>query len=404
MRSYVKSVIFLAIVLLGGFYVWHSGYFYLTDKFPLLEVSGIEPDKGINEDLRIFIKGADSHKISTLQVNIDDEPVVKSLAIGRKSFTHDLVIPIKDLKQGMRILTVVIESAGQEWKEKTVEVPFFVDKLPLQAALTKNELDAQVYQGHTLHIEFQANKEIKNAVVKTLAASYPCLLKSNRGYIYECFIPIECEEIPQEYSYMVNIADWVGATMILEGKFKVVSFPFKKQTIRVDKEKIEKENKLGLPEKQLEEEIIQLTKNSPAKKLWQGKFIVPIELTDKNQVTSDFGVIRVTQERGLKQHKALDLVAYPKSVVWAPQDGVVVLKDRYAHSGNTVAIDHGYGLLSLFFHLDSFADIAVGDSIKKGQPVGTVGKTGYATGYHLHWEMRVNTIPVDPFEWTKENF
>ena len=103
-------------------------------------------------------------------------------------------------------------------------------------------------------------------------------------------------------------------------------------------------------------------------------------------------------------HKGLDLANAPKSVVWAPHDGVVVHKERYAFTGNTVMIDHGWGIFSFFFHLDNFADIKVGQKIAKGNPIGTLGKTGYATGYHLHWEMRVNNVQVDPMQWTKTNF
>ena len=69
-------------------------------------------------------------------------------------------------------------------------------------------------------------------------------------------------------------------------------------------------------------------------------------------------------------------------------------------SGNTIAIDHGHGIVSLYYHLNDFSDIEVGDSVKKGNPVGTLGMTGYASGYHLHWELRVNGVPVDPLQWT----
>lgn len=173
----------------------------------------------------------------------------------------------------------------------------------------------------------------------------------------------------------------------------------------MNSDKMKEENEAGyLTEKEFEREVEELTAYSPASKLWQGVFVTPIEIKDKNQLTSDFGVIRATQERGLRQHKALDLYAMPKSVVWAPQDGVVVLKNRYAHSGNTVIIDHGCGILSMFFHLDSYAPIEVGEKIKRGNPVGKLGKTGYATGYHLHWEMRINNIAVDPMQWTKLDF
>ena len=98
------------------------------------------------------------------------------------------------------------------------------------------------------------------------------------------------------------------------------------------------------------------------------------------------------------------MYATQKSVIWASQDGIVVLKNLFAHSGNTVVIDHGWGVLTLLFHLDTFAPLEVGDMIKKGKPVGTLGKTGYATGYHVHWEMRVGNVAVDPLEWTKPNF
>ena len=104
-------------------------------------------------------------------------------------------------------------------------------------------------------------------------------------------------------------------------------------------------------------------------------------------------------------HKGLDLANTPKQCCMGRQDGIVVHKERYAFTGNTVVIDHGWGVLSLFFHLDSFANIKVGQKISKGNPIGTLGKTGYATGYHLHWEMRVkNNVQVDPIQWTKANF
>ena len=83
---------------------------------------------------------------------------------------------------------------------------------------------------------------------------------------------------------------------------------------------------------------------------------------------------------------------------------MIVLKDRFDSSGNTVIIDHGLGVVSLFCHLDDFSNIEVGQNIMQGSPLGTIGKTGYVTGYHLHWEMRVNNIPVDPMQWTKTIF
>ncbi len=403
--AYIKSGIFLFSMVAASFFGWRYYSTASSLSVPTLEILGLESgDCGISKDREVVVKAYDKSKIDTLQIALDGEVLHSSGSVGKKSIEFPLTLVVKQLKNGPHELSAVMVSLDKEVPKTTIKRNFHCDTLPLQATLTKNGLDARVYQGHTLHVEFQANKEIKSALLKTLSESYPCYLQSNRGFVYECFVPIECEELPQEHPYTIEITDWAGNSIYLEGKFEVMPFPFKKQALRVDKKKIEEENSLGRPEKELEDEIVELTKKSPQKKLWHGRFIVPLELKDPTQITSDFGVIRATQERGLSQHKALDLIALPKSVVWATQDGIIVIKERYVHSGNTIAIDHGYGLMSLFFHLDEFADGKVGDPIKKGKPIGTVGKTGYATGYHLHWEMRVNTVPVEPLEWTKSSF
>lgn len=111
-------------------------------------------------------------------------------------------------------------------------------------------------------------------------------------------------------------------------------------------------------------------------------------------------------EKGRYRHDAVDYAASPKSPVWACQDGIVILKN-YNNGpigfGNCVAIDHGVGLISLYAHLDSFSTIEVGQFIKKGTILGTVGMTGYATGYHLHWEMRLCDVKINPLEWIKDD-
>jgi murein DD-endopeptidase MepM/ murein hydrolase activator NlpD len=125
---------------------------------------------------------------------------------------------------------------------------------------------------------------------------------------------------------------------------------------------------------------------------------------EMTRVSCEYGMKRVTQEKGCYMHKAVDLAGMPRTVVWAPQDGIVVIKNKYKSSGNTVVIDHGLGIFTLLFHLDSFSNVNVGDKIRRGSPVGKMGMTGYATGYHLHWEMRINNIHVDPLQWTKLDF
>jgi murein DD-endopeptidase MepM/ murein hydrolase activator NlpD len=259
----------------------------------------------------------------------------------------------------------------------------------------------QVFQGRTLHVQFQVNKEIRQAQVHTLSHAYDCYPESKNSSLYECFIPIACEETPNEYLLAVEITDNVGNRLNLDSKFQVVVYPFKKQTLMVSKEKVQESKELGKSISERENRMQALAEKSTPEKLWRGTFCTPI---DVDRISCEFGAIRTTQEKGRYMHKALDLLSAPKSVVWATQAGVIVLKERFEDTGNTVVIDHGQGILSLFCHLDDYAPIEVGQKIALGNPIGTLGKTGYATGYHLHWEMRINNVAIDPMQWTKSTF
>jgi hypothetical protein len=282
-----------------------------------------------------------------------------------------------------------------------LEREFTVDNIPLQAAFVKPDAEYKVFQGRTLHLQFQVNKSIKSAQVTALSKEYPCSPESKNSSVYECFIPVPCEETPNEYLFTVGITDHVGNTLSLDNKFQIVSYPFKKQYLRISAKKVETEKELGVPIQERERQTEALVEKSPKEKLWKGAFCLPIDI---QRVTCEFGTIRTTQEKGRYMHKALDVINLPRSVVWSSQDGIVAVKDRFVDSGNTIIVDHGLGVFSFYYHLEDFADVEVGQKIAKGNPVGTLGKTGYATGYHLHWEMRVNNIAVDPMQWTKMNF
>ncbi len=404
MISSAKLIIFLLISLVAAYIGWNTYQYFTAISEPTLELAGIEPEGTYAGEASALAKGRDEYKVARLTVKIDNTPLIDAVKIGKKTFEYPFVIDTKKLAQGKHQVEVEIENGGYVRKKAKILRFFNVNNTPLQAAFVKNEMDGKISQGRTFHVQFQTNNELKSAQLKTLSKVYLCVRESDRALIYECFVPIETEETPGEYLFTIDATDLAGNTLTLTGKFQVMSFPFKKQTLKIAPDKMKEENELGLPEKQFEAQIEELSKKSGPEKLWHGPFITPIEIKDAKQITTEYGVIRTTQERGLKQHKALDLYATPKSVVWAPQQGKVVLKNRFAHSGNTVVIDHGCGILSLFFHLDTFAQIEVGEMIKKGNPLGTLGKTGYATGYHLHWEMRVQNVAIDPMEWTFSSF
>lgn len=396
-----RIVIALLLVSILGYCGWRGYHYFLDTTPPTLIIKGIEEGGYYADDVECILSGHDDFKVSSLSVALDGKPLITNYKINSRRFEHPFTISTRTLTNGKHVLHVDVVNGTYARKAIAKECTFFVDNSSLQAAFVRPEADYKVFQGRTLHIQFQVNKELSKATVHALSQSYECFPESKNSLIYECFIPTVCEEVPNEYVLTIEAVDKVGNTITLDAKFQVIMYPFKKQSLTVKQEKVEAEKELGLPMQALEDQLVEVTRNSPKEKLWHGAFYPPIEI---KTISTDFGVVRTTQERGRYAHTAVDILNTPKSVVWATQDGIVVIKDRFVHSGNTIVIDHGYGVLSMFFHLDSFANISVGDKIKRGNPVGTLGMTGYASGYHLHWEMRVNNIPVDPMQWIKQDF
>ena len=400
MNKFFKALLVLSLMAVG-YYSWRLYHYVFDTHAPTVFVRGVEEDGWYSDEVQCYLEGSDNYKVVSISAFLDDKPLVNSYAISSKHFSYPFTIATQQLSKGRHTLTIEATNGIYNAQTSKRTIPFNVDNMVLQAAIIKPENEQKIFQGRTLHVQVQVNKEVGSVMAYTISDKFSCFKEAENSPIYECFIPIDCEEKPNEYLLTIEVTDKVGNAVTLEQKFQIVAFPFKRQRLNVPPEKVEAECKAGLSAKKLDEDIERLTQESPQKKLWQGAFVTPIEIV---RVTTEFGVIRTTQERGRYMHKAVDIINTPKSVVWATQDGKVVLKDRYEFSGNTIVIDHGYGILTLYYHLDSFADLEVGDTIKRGNPIGTIGKTGYADGYHLHWEMRVNNVAVDPLQWVKPHF
>jgi murein DD-endopeptidase MepM/ murein hydrolase activator NlpD len=102
-------------------------------------------------------------------------------------------------------------------------------------------------------------------------------------------------------------------------------------------------------------------------------------------------------------HSGADFASAPNTPIFAAGSGVVVLADALNIRGNTIIIDHGWGIYTLYAHLTSFS-ISLGDTVSTNQVIGTAGSTGRVTGPHLHWEVWVNGVPVNPIPWTQRTF
>jgi murein DD-endopeptidase MepM/ murein hydrolase activator NlpD len=123
--------------------------------------------------------------------------------------------------------------------------------------------------------------------------------------------------------------------------------------------------------------------------------IRPISRDVKSWVTSSFGyrLSPFTQRREF--HKGYDISSRKGTPILATADGVVTFAGKKGLLGNTVVIDHGHGMITRYGHCDEFLKKR-GDKVKRWEPIALMGNTGRSTGPHVHYEVHLNGIPVNP--------
>ena len=126
--------------------------------------------------------------------------------------------------------------------------------------------------------------------------------------------------------------------------------------------------------------------------LWEGPFIQPAQ----GEITTEFGMLRTVNGVPSDRHGGVDIAAPRGTPVLAANSGKVLFAENIALTGNTVCIEHGLGLKTWYYHMDSL-DVKAGDMVKKGQQIGTIGSTGFSTGPHLHWAASVFDVYINPW-------
>ena len=148
------------------------------------------------------------------------------------------------------------------------------------------------------------------------------------------------------------------------------------------------------------QKISQVCQETASQKLWDGVF-----LRNQGATKAGFADSRTYKYRSevvsRAVHTGLDIAGVNNTQIFAANHGKVVHTGEIGIYGNVVILDHGYGLHSLYGHLHQI-HVQKGDFVKKGDVIATSGETGLVFGDHLHFEMRVNGVPVNPVEWFDE--
>lgn len=209
----------------------------------------------------------------------------------------------------------------------------------------------------------------------------------------EAVIAVAHDRPVGEYHVQVSCDqnNWDVAYTVVEGRFE-------RQNLSIDASDPQiTEANSPAAYAQYREKIYPLYETYDDERYWNGVFLRPVDWEAAScRISTTYGIFRYTNGGSTpRRHPALDIAAPTGVPVLAPNNGRVVMAEYLLNTGNTMVIEYGGGLKSYFFHLSSMA-VEPGDMVSKGQEVAKVGSTGYSTGPHLHFEMRIGRQSLNP--------
>lgn len=174
--------------------------------------------------------------------------------------------------------------------------------------------------------------------------------------------------------------------------FDIAAKQYATQHITIKDQRQVTPTKLDMERINREKEFIQATKAT-----WSDKDnpSLSLDLPVRGPYSSPFGLRRIFNNQPRNPHSGLDIIAAEGTPIKAPAPGRIINTGDYFFNGNTVFIDHGQGLITMYCHLHSIG-VKEGRFIERGDIIGKVGRTGRATGAHLHWSVILNNTAVDP--------
>ena len=215
------------------------------------------------------------------------------------------------------------------------------------------------------------------------------LALSPDGTRWQGLVGIDIDVAPGVYPLVVA-APHLQPALARETPLRVQPKQFRTRTLRVAPEFVDPPT--GFVDRILSEaSLINGIFKTITPRAWDRPFTLPVTTPP----TRNFGSRSVFNGEPRSPHAGIDFSSPTGTVVTAPAAGAVVLAADLFFTGNTVILDHGAGLYSLFAHLSSMT-VGADDVVDRGARLGRVGATGRATGPHLHWGVRLNGTRVDP--------
>ncbi len=359
---------------------------YGTTVEAIVQANHIADPRWIHIGQRLTITSADDSSPSLTQIHIVQPGETLTRIASRCGTTISAIVAANDLADPSLILV------GQR-----LAIPSSAPSAPLPSPFVAIELNPQpVIQGQTLAIKVQTEKPVN--LTGSLDNS-PLTFVGESGQ-YWALVGIGAAAQIGPYFLELTATDDAGQTTRTSKLVQVVAGDFATEQIILPPEK----GKLLDPAliRAENERLSQVFGIFSRQQLWEGLFRVPLQVPVR--VTSAFGTRRsYGSGPPTSYHGGVDYGAEVGTPVLAAGRGRVALAEELTVRGQAVIIDHGLGVYSGYYHLSEIA-VEAEQEVERGDPIGKVGSTGLSTGPHLHWEIRVGSVYVDPLQWTRQVF
>jgi murein DD-endopeptidase MepM/ murein hydrolase activator NlpD len=426
-RIGVVIAIFLIGVGAGAYYLvphfeWHKPEIEITpdvDAVGLapLEVSVTERGSGLKSFSVVLNAGGTDYPLANEQY---DQPTMQ------KKFTVALSAKLTGLKEGPAVLRVSARDRSL-WSffrgnETVVQKNITIDITPPSLELIAD--DRYVNFGGVGLIVYKPSADTVTTGIrigKYFFPGYKGQIKEHADY-YLAFFAHPYDTGENDKATLIA-KDKAGNTREMKLTYELKNVKYKKSTIKLSDEFLQNKvtpllNDVGARQgspkdifikvnkalrKENEERIKAITEKSTPTMLWQGAF----SQLSNSKVEANFADARtyVYKDEAIDNayHLGYDLSVTKHYPAEAANSGVVAFVGDLGIYGNTVIIDHGLGLFTLYSHLSSI-DVKVGDKIKQQQAIGKTGETGLAVGDHLHYGVYLHGLAILPVEWWDEKW
>lgn len=300
---------------------------------------------------------------------------------------------VEAIARANNILNPSLLRIGQPLIIPGIQLPRLAQDLP--AIIESFTIDPLVFEeGRTGRIELRTTESA--TVSGDFLGGALSVIAGDEGRRHNILVGIPMFTELAVYPLALTIQTVSDASIPVSANLQVISGGYWRQSITIGDS--------DLLARSVEDEeialLLSLTEAFTSERAWRNSLSLPAAAA----INALFGTLRSYNGSPFdRYHHGVDFAGAPGTPVMAAANGAVVLSDRLRIRGNSILIDHGWGVYTLYAHLNE-STVSPGQQVISGQQIGTIGSTGRSTGPHLHWELWVNGINVDPMQWVQEVF